>query len=48
MFGKVDTAEMYQLPKAYTIACPQAIQLITESDKEKLLQTLFALVFVNT
>ena len=47
VFGKVDTMETYQLPKLKPLLVLKQFSWQTESDKEKLLQTLFDLVVAN-
>ena len=47
VFGKVDTTETYQHPKLKPLLVLKQVSWQTESDNEKLLQTLFALVVVN-
>ena len=47
VFGKLDTTETYQLPKLKPLLVLKQFSWQTESDKEKLLQTLFALIVAN-
>ena len=47
VLGKVDTTETYQLPKLKPLLVLKQFSWQTEREKEKLLQTLFALVVVN-
>ena len=42
MFGKVNTFETYQLPQAYHITCPQAIQFNELDATKKYLTNSFA------